>query len=127
MVRRERSRPAQQQGRRDGDRQQVIFETFAFLGPVPVHEEPIWQVYQENRSNHFNADSESGNPRQQSNDQPEAAKELGDDDEKPNSGGHSEVLKETDGAVETVAAKPSQQLLCAVRKEYNSQNQTHHG
>src|ERR1700690_4190509 len=103
------------------------FETFAFLGPVPVHEEPVRQVHHKNRSNHFNANPERGDPRQQSDNQPEAAKELGANDKKCNRSRHSQVLKEPHRAVKSVAAKPSEHFLCAVRKKHNSQNQPQHG
>src|ERR1035441_6136255 len=75
----------------------------------------------------WNSRPESGDARQQPDNQPQPAKEFSADDQKRDGSGHSHVGKGPHGAVKTIASKPAQHFLRAVREEHHSQNQPQDG
>src|SRR5271163_2906177 len=105
----------------------MIFETFPLLRSHPVHEETIRQVNDEDSSDHLDPNSKRRDPREQSDDQPQTAKELRADDEKRHRSRESQMLKKSHGAVKTKASKPAQHFLRAVRKEHHPQDHSQHG
>jgi hypothetical protein len=68
-IDRKRTCAANHQERRNGQRQQVIFESFALLGAGPVPEEPIAAVHHYDRDYHICCDSEGGDTCEESQDQ----------------------------------------------------------
>src|SRR6266852_3163969 len=103
------------------------FDALAFLAAHPVHEESVLLMNHEDGPHHQAADSESGDARQQADNQPQAGKEFCADDQICESGGHSHMRKGSHGAVKSKASKPAQHFLRAVSEEYNSQNYSQHG
>src|ERR1700678_3352109 len=100
----------------------MIFESLALLIARPVHKESVRQVNHEDRSDHFAANSQSSDARQQSDNQAESAKEFGDDHEKRHRSRHTHVFKESHGAMKAIAAKPAQHFLRAMGEKHHSEN-----
>src|SRR5580658_108886 len=105
----------------------MIFDSLALLAARPVHEEAIRQVNHEDRPDHLDAYAESGNAGEQSDNQSQSAKEFSADDQKRHGSGYSHVLKESHGAVKTVASEPAQHFLRPMREEQHTENHSQSG
>jgi hypothetical protein len=71
LCRRRRSLP---QGKTEC--QDVKFEAFAFIHPVPVHEKAVCYMNRENGDKHVTRNPECGNPAQATSDQAQRSCEL---------------------------------------------------
>src|SRR6186997_2388560 len=60
----------------NAERKQVIFESFALLIAVPVHEKPVWPMHGHDGDKHDACDAECGDASQESDGKPERAKEF---------------------------------------------------
>lgn len=58
---------------------EVIFDPFSLLGAEPVHEKSVVDVQHSNGDKHVASNPTCGNPAEQSNQEPQATEELGND------------------------------------------------
>ena len=66
---------------READGEEMIFEAFAFLMALPVHEESVGPMHSHNHYDHDFAGAERGHRAQESGDQTERAGESEQDNE----------------------------------------------
>ena len=112
-IKRKGTRAANHQERRNGQRQQVIFESFALLCATPVHEEPEAAVHHGDRDHHIYSDSEGGDPCEESQDQPQTAKELGGNREVGERRGNVQVTREKAMVPENPGPPNQPNIFCA--------------
>src|SRR5260370_19390889 len=108
-------------GQGNGERQKVVLNAFALLGARPVYKKPEMAVDHRDGHHHVANDAESGDAAKESEEQADAAEELGADG--PESEGRRAVYdldEETHGAGESLATKPADIHLSAVREIYHT-------
>ena len=81
-------------------------------------------MHHRNGDHHIGGDTERGDTREESQNQPEATEELGGDRQEGERGRDMHhACKETHSSGEAVTSEPPQQFLRAMREEDNSQHQ----
>src|SRR4029434_10613849 len=97
----------------------MIFESFAFLVTIPVHEEPVWPVNGDDRYEHDARDAEGSDPREEPDRKVERTQELGSNRKqrkhRRNPGGREKLH----GSFEAMAAKPAEHFLSPMREDHN--------
>src|SRR5262245_26459650 len=108
----------------------MVFETLAFFIAEPVHKKAISPVNRGNRHEHHARDAQGGHAGQEPDSKAERSQKLGRNRKQRKHRGSSRIGEVFHGAFETVATKPPEYFLSAMRKDYhrksNSQNQSHH-
>src|SRR6478672_5077168 len=102
----------------NAERKQVIFESFALLIAVPVHEKPVWPVHGNDGDKHDACDAECRNAGQESHGKPERAEEFRGDRQEGEDSRNTGARKILHGASEAVAAEPTERFLSAVRENH---------
>ena len=93
--------------------EQVKLKTFAALSTLPVHEKAVVRMHLHDRNYHVHGDAKGGDSRQESENQTDAAEELGGDCQKGEGGWDAHVLREGGhGGVEAGTAEPAS-MFCA--------------
>ena len=106
----------------------MILVTLALLLTRPVHEEAEMTVNHEDDHEHLDPDPEGGDAREESDNQPQPAKELGNDGEQGERRRDSQLVgEETHGSAEAETTEPAQELLAAVSQKHNSEQHTKNG
>jgi len=77
---------------RERERQEVVLESMALLVAKPVQKEAVLQVNLHHGDRHRNRNAHSGNAGQESDDQAEAAKELGGDGQICKRSGNAQLI-----------------------------------
>jgi hypothetical protein len=106
----------------------MVFDAFTLLITCPVHEKAILPMNQVDGPSHDGKQTESGEPRQQSEDESDGAEEFGCDHQV----GHKcrdpeSLIEKSQGRGHSVAAEPTKGFLSAMGEkhtaQYQSQNQ----
>lgn len=104
------------------------FDAFAFLPAPPVQEEAILKMDEEGGHHHIAQQTESGDAGEQSEQQTEPAKELGNDRKKTERGRNmQEAGHSGHGRRKARAAEPARHSLRAMREEDDTQPEPDHG
>jgi hypothetical protein len=115
-------------GQSDGERKKVILNAFALLIASPVCEKAEVPMDHGYGHHHIASNAKSGNATEKAKNQADAAEEFGADGQKCEGGGDVRLLgEEGHGGGESVAAKPAERLLRAVREEDHAKNEAKNG
>ena len=103
----------------------MVFEALAFLRPVPIHEEPEGAMHRRNGDHHIDRDADGGDSSEESQNQSQAAEELGGDRQEGEWGRNMHrARKETHGSGEAETSEPPQHFLRAMREEDGSKHES---
>src|SRR5438067_648028 len=125
-VDRQRSAANDQERDGDADGKQVILESFALLGPCPVHEEPDLPVHHQDRSDHQRADADRRQTGQETQDEQDGSSEFCGHYQHRHDGRKAHFGEALDRRRSAVAPEPTKDLLRAVRKEDDAEEKAHH-
>src|SRR4051794_20589855 len=119
-IEREHSRTAERDTQRGGREHEVVFV------PTARGKEAVLQMHRDRRDEHDGRDERCAERREQPQREQHAAASFGEPCQRrmAATGMEAERLHELPRAVETVAAEPSKQLLCAVRSEGETNNES---
>lgn len=111
-----------QQNQREANRQQVVFKTFTRLCAGPVHKQAVRPMAGDDHAGEKPGHGQSEKAAANAQQNRDCSKELQLDDGKGNEPGKPFGLyKVFHGGGKSVAAKPTQQQLTAVRQQHGTQ------
>jgi hypothetical protein len=109
----------------NGDSEEVVFVAFTLLRAQPVGKETEMPVDHRDGHHHIAGDAERGDAAEESDEQPDAAKEFGADSQKRED---VRLLSEkAHSACEAVATEPAKSLLSTMGKKNDTEDQAKNG
>src|SRR5262245_59241377 len=102
----------------------MIFESFALLVAVPVHEEAVWPVNCDDRYEHDARDAEGSDPRQEPDRKAEWTQELGSNRQQRKHRRNPRVREELHSTFEAMAPKPAEHFLSPMREDHNRKSES---